>query len=113
MKRLTLNEIWEQCLKMWRWIVRQKCPRNVKNLKEEWLKRNGFKDDYPDSDCFFCEWDFSKGVDSCSYCPAKKVDENFYCGTAEYNYFRKSAAFLRKIIELNKIRLAKLAKRRK
>ena len=108
MKKLSLDETWEKCLLMWRWIVRQRCPRNVNTLKEKWLDKNGF--DYNiESDCFFCE--YGNRYSSCFSCPGKKVERVFRCCNENYHYFRKPAAFLKKITELNKIRLAKKEKK--
>lgn len=103
---MNLNKTWEQCLKMWRWIVRQPCPRHIGSLKWEWLKENGFRD--IESECFFCEYD-NKSIkpDACKNCPGYKIDKKFGCCNDDYHYYHKPAAFLRKITELNKIRLAK------
>lgn len=108
---MTRNETWEQCLKMWRWIVRQPCPRNVYDLKREWTRKNGFGDDMIAA-CFFCEYNAQRNGDgNCSQCPGRKVDKNFCCENYDYDYSVKPAAFLRKITKLNKIRLAKKARR--
>ena len=109
MKKLNLDETWKKCLLMWRWIIRQPCPRNVLRLKEKWLKKNGF--DYGDieSDCFFC--DYANRYMGCFSCPGGKVEKNFSCCNYDYHYFYKPVAFLKKITELNKIRLAKKEKK--
>ena len=106
MKKLTLDKTWEQCLIMWQWIVRQPCPRDISWLKQKWLKKYGFNDIC--CDCFFCEHDNHR---TCTCCPGYKVDKNFNCGNKEYDYHSKPAAFLRKLNELNKKRLAKGRKR--
>ena len=103
MKRLTLDQTWEQCLKMWRWIVRQPCPRDVDALKTQWLEKNGFN--YVQAGCFFCE--FTQKDEACSRCPGAKVDRDFRCWDEDYEWEEKPAAFLREITELNKIRLTK------
>jgi len=107
MKKLSLNETWEQCLKMWRWIVRQPCPREVDALKIEWLEKNGF--DSIRAGCFFCE--FTEKDKACSRCPGVKIDRYFKCWNEDYEWEEKPATFLRKITELNKIRLAKRSKK--
>lgn len=109
MKKLNLNETWEQCLKMWRWIVRQPCPRNIYTLKDTWLKEHGFGNNFLYNDCFFCDYNCV----SCKKCPGYKVDRDFHCENYEYNYSAKPTAFLRKITELNKKRLSKKAKKEK
>ena len=109
MKKLTLNKTWEQCLKMWRWIVRQPCPRCVNELKEKWLEKNGFDFDELENDCFFCDYATRYGGCEIS-CPGNIIDKNFCCGDYDYHFLRKPAAFLRKITELNKKRLARRKK---
>ena len=107
MKKLTLNETWEQCLKMWRWIVRQPYPKCVGELKKEWLEKNGFKD--VDDDCFFC--DYANRYSGCEMsCPADKIDKSFCCGDYDYHWSHKPAAFFRKITQLNEKRLARRKK---
>lgn len=109
MKTLTLDETWVECLKMWRWIVRQPCPRNVKALKVEWITAHGFAG--ISHACFFCEYsEYGRGWQGCvkGHCPAKLVDRKFTCACdPDYNYEEKPAAFLRKITALYKIYLAK------
>lgn len=108
MKKLSLNETWEQCLKMWRWIVRQPCPRNVDSLKKKWLEKNEFTN-YIDNDCFFC--DYGNWYKGCNSCPGRKIDRGFDCCNDDYDYCYKPAAFLRKITELNEKRLTKKGKK--
>ena len=100
-KRMALDEIWKQCLKMWRWIVRQPCPRDIGKLKREWLRKHGFNDIF--CDCFFCDA-VKENKSRCLQCPGKKVDKSFDCNNDDYYYYEKHAAFLRKITELDKIR---------
>lgn len=107
MKKLNLNETWEQCLKMWRWIVRQLCPKDIDVLKAIWLEKNGFIDIV--DDCFFCE--YANQHKGCESCPDYRIDKTFGCCEDDYHFCYKPAAFLRKINELNEKRLAK--KRRK
>ena len=109
MKKLTLDETWKQCLKMWRWIVRQLRERpyaNIGSLKREWLDSHGFGDVALDSDCFFCEW----ADGDCGKCPGVKVRKDFECMDTDYDFANEPAAFLREITRLNKIRLAKKRK---
>ena len=117
MKRLTLDQTWEQCLAMWKWISRQClgknmfwCKRNVSRLKRQWLKANGFEDEAIDHDCFLCEYDEQRrGANDCGCpaCPAKKIDDNFECCNEEYEYESRPRKFYAELKRLNKIRLAK------
>jgi hypothetical protein len=113
MKRLTLNETWEQCLKMWKWISRQClghtklwCKSNVNRLKIEWFESNNLSGVH--FHCFFCHsrtGGRTNGID-CG-CPAHKVDKNFSCTTPEHHYMSHPRLFYAKLKELNKIRLSK------
>lgn len=99
MKKRTLNQTWTLCLRMWRWIAKNK-GRTVKcyRLKAKWLRVNGFK--YVVADCFFC--DFAQN--NCKRCPGKLVDPNFDCGSSDYCYSKKPVAFYKELLRLNRIR---------
>jgi hypothetical protein len=111
MKRLTINQTWEQCLAMWKWISRQCkgkdkgwCENNVERLKVHWLKVHGIKDGELNYNCFLCEYDVRrKGL--CLSCPAQKIDKSFKCMEYDYSYETRPRLFYAKLKELNKIRL--------
>lgn len=112
MKRLTLDETWEQCLAMWKWISRQcknkKRPQIsfIQDLKKEWLVKNGIEPYELNHDCFFCEHDRNyRGL--CFSCPAKKIDAKFHCDNTGNSWTTEPRKFYAKLKELNKIRLAK------
>jgi hypothetical protein len=125
MKRLTLDQTWDECLAMWEWISRkckgksrEWCSRNEYKLKREWLESHGFasetgkesKSPAPTNDCFFCEYDNKRPdvfIDDSCCCPAKKIDKSFDCMDKEYNYSYHPRQFYAKLKELNAIRLAK------
>ena len=114
MKRLTLDQTWEQCLAMWKWISRQClgkswqwCTTNVARLKREWLEAHGILSGEIDHNCFFCEYDL-KRRDMCANCPAQRVDDSFRCNKKAYSHERRPRLFYAKLKELNKIRLAKV-----
>lgn len=106
MKRLTLNETWVLCLRMWKWIAEQRKKERrtgVEGLKALWLKKHGYKDDEIDNDCFFCEYACQK--QGClNSCPGYKVDSEFTCDNAEYSYCKHPIKFYTKLVELNKKR---------
>ena len=119
-KKLTLDETWELCLKMWKWIAdevtamgKQFNPRlTVESLKYEWMKENGYKLTRINHRCFLCEYDDQHindldHIDTCQACPARLVDSDFSCGNTEYEYDVQPLKFYAKLVELNKIRLAK------
>ena len=123
MKRLTVDQTWEQCLKMWKWISRQCkgkdtnwCETHIDYLKEEWLEKNGIKYNEISQDCFLCDRTTPKGDDwyECRKCPAKKIDRAFNCCEPD-GFDDEDGAFFAlyprlfyaKLKELNKIRLAK------
>jgi ribosomal protein S14 len=113
-KKLTLDETWELCLKMWKWIDEgtngneYNLDSPVEELKGVWL--DGHHIDEITGDCLFCSYKHSHGgdaLDDCSKCPAKKVDKSFTCLSEECNYKYRPRAFYRKLVALNKKRLAK------
>ena len=116
--RLTLNETWVQCLKMWKWIAKiHEDGDSVCDLKGHWLFAHGFNRVVYHY-CFFCDWSRHHGARSCTglmssdhcNCPAGKIDPEFICNSRGYNYDRKPDEFYHKLVELNKIRLTKKRK---
>ncbi len=110
-KKLTLNETWEYCLSMWRWIAKQRRARSrssVPSLKRRWLEYNWSGKDI-DGDCFFCDYGLShtKTEDNCDACPAQKIDPEFHCMCIEYDYQDYPIAFYNKLVSLNRKRLKK------
>ena len=108
---MTIDEIWEYCLAMWKWIAEQYNPEqyeaaNVHTLKSDWLEKYG-PDYYIVGDCFFCHWNNKKGNGcSCKCCPGKDVDRSFVCNDPRWDYFSKPKEFYEKLLEMNKKRLA-------
>lgn len=112
MKKLTLNKTWKLCLKMWRWIAKEKRNGNelpVIELKGKWTKRHGFKT-LICNDCFFCQYAIThkmrvkvKGA-GCSDCPGTKVDRLFYCENLGCTWDEEPVAFYKKLLALNRKR---------
>lgn len=120
MKRLTLDQTWVECLKMWRWIVRQVKVAKAKRgswgtdgLKQQWLAAHGYEPSKISSTCFFCDWD-DKYIASgcCSRCPAVMIEKDWTCSEARHYYLCKPIAFLAELNRLNRIRLKKTASKR-
>jgi hypothetical protein len=98
---MTLDETWEYCLEMWRWIASVWCQgNNVDKLKRQWLDENGFGNKHITADCFFCLY----AVNVCSFCPGRLVDFDFDCLDDEYYYFDKPREFYAKLLKLDKKR---------
>ena len=120
MKRLTIDQTWEQCLKMWKWISRRCkgrdtlwCLRNVGILKIEWLAERGIVEDEIFGDCFFCEYrahSHGKKINGDCFCPARKIDEDFMCMDTPYGYAEAPRLFYAELKRLNKIRLERKKK---
>lgn len=113
MKRLTIDQTWEQCLAMWKWISRRCkgkywywCENNVSALKIHWLKQHGIKDGEINQNCFFCHKSGAINY-CCPECPGKKVDPIFSCMCGEYDFEESPRKFYAELKRLNKIRLAK------
>lgn len=115
MKRLTLDETWVLCLKMWKWIAAQKKENRRKDgeiLKIEWLESHGYRCGELHLDCFFCEYGYyhAKGKKgTCDKCPARKINPKFDCLSIGYGYNDKPIAFYAKLVALNKKRKSKEA----
>jgi hypothetical protein len=114
MKRLTLDQTWEQCLKMWKLISLCKgrgTNKSIDELKIEWLSKTKIR--VLQDNCFFCEKAMKDSqkrklawfYPSCNTCPAKKVDNSFNCLNNDYNFKGEPRKFYAKLKELNKIRL--------
>jgi len=117
MKRLTLDETWVLCLKMWKWITQQRKKNNREHariLKRRWAENHGYHIDKLENDCFFCEYaarhNKEKWIRDCSFCPAVKIDPQFHCANDDYSWHENPIAFYAKLVELNKIRLKKKRK---
>jgi hypothetical protein len=114
--RLTKDKAWELCLKQWEWIIKEKRAnpqKYIAHLKREWLAMRGFIDD-SFTGCFFCDYDSQMEdeyrAESCVYCPAKEFDPNFKCIDPSYDYEYKPEKFYKKLLSLNRKRLAKRRK---
>ena len=111
-KKMTLDEAWDKCLKMWRWVVKQTKEDDtlvVRELKRDWLKVNDPDASLAD-DCYFCEY-ADQCDDACSSCPGVLADKFFDCGASGCEWDIEPLAFLAKLEELNRKRLAKKAKK--
>jgi hypothetical protein len=110
MKKLTLDETWEKCLSMWRWIAKEKregSRRHTYTLKKVWLKNHGYQANEIDCECFFCHyaWEIKKG--DCCDCPPRKLEPDFHCVSINrlYPHWRKNPiAFYNKLVSLNRKR---------
>jgi len=111
MKKLTLNQTWRKCLKMWKWIVEHLDEdKSVCDLKTDYLLLKTRES--PTNDCYFCEWlgqNVYGDVDEpcASFCPGVLVNSRFNCCAKTYHYEYKPRAFYRKLLELDKKRKAK------
>jgi len=110
-KKLTLNQSWTWCLRMWRWIAKEKrqgSRKQVTTLKREFRIAHGIKPIV--NDCFFCEHDdghYSNKYGFCECCPGRSVDPAFHCEYhASYRWDKEPEAFYKKLLELNRIRKA-------
>jgi len=104
--KLTLDEAWEKCLAMWKWIDEQcKEDDNAGELKTTYLAASKPKARLL-RNCYFCDFAGEDGGGRlmCFRCPARFVDSSFACEDTEgYDYYEHPKAFYRKIVELYKI----------
>ena len=100
-KDMMIDEIWKQCIKMWRWIVRQieaGDERTIHKLKRTWLQEHGFSPSIHGA-CFFCE-----SCTNCGNCPGAIIDECFSCFRDDIAYNLHPKAFLKELFHLDNIR---------
>lgn len=104
--KYTLQETWDLCLKMWRWIADYYMPGDsIVQLKRQWLKLHGLGEAGITESCFFCH---STAVcpgakQDCNVCPGKAADPSFSCMTRRYHYYNEPKKFYREIARLHKI----------
>lgn len=109
-KRLTLEEAWEYCLEMWKWIAEVVAQRqeedkgwSVEGLKVRWLENHPQFVSGVDEDCFFCE--YAKQNEYCGLsCPGKLVSKEFSCMELAYYYYSEPIKFYQELLELAEIR---------
>ena len=105
MKKLNLDDTWKYCMRMWRWIaerVKAGDERNVEQLKDAWLKKEGFGIDEIEADCFFCERD--KRNITCRCCPPALIDKEFRCENTDYHFRDEPIKFYKQLRKLNRLR---------
>jgi hypothetical protein len=113
MKELNLDQTWEQCLKMWKWVSEQVgavSDLRVSALKGRWIEKNDPErvlDLSNDGDCYFCLYTDNG---SCVECPAQLVEKSFHCCDECHYYATKPVAFYAELKRLNKIRLERKSK---
>ena len=117
MKKLNLDETWDLCLEMWKWISRQVLILDKKGvewdidtLKKQWVINNNIDtDSFRSTHCYFCEYALTR-ISNCSLCPGRKIDSNFYCRDENYSFVQHPRKFYAELKRLNKIRLSKKGK---
>lgn len=111
---LNLNETWELCIKMWKWIAKvYDGSVSVNTLKAQWMRKHGFKGIM--HNCFFCDWQIEmleefEELRNMSYpckilCPAKLASDEFAgCESSKYPYDDNPRAFYQEIKRIYEIR---------
>ena len=105
MKKLSLEQTWRYCLKMWKWIALkyiENPQRDVHDLKVQWSKENGLESPR-ESYCLFCQY-AADHENVCGHCPGCLVDPDFSCFNTEYDWEGKPLAFYQELLRLNQIR---------
>lgn len=112
MKNLDLDQTWELCLEMWKWIaeVHNDNEKKVRSLKRDWLEGRGFGTSIR-GDCFFCHFVYQLEQEfveldeyDCDYCPGKLVNDSFDCTNQAYEFGVVPVLFYQELIRLHKIR---------
>lgn len=100
---MTLDKTWKECLRMWKWIVKQidkGTDESIGTLKVQWLDEHGYGNNNIQAGCFFCHYITEKSED-CSICPGYLVDKKFSCQNKTYDYEYKPKKFYKKLLELD------------
>ena len=108
MKKLTLNQTWTLCLKMWKWIAAEKRKHPRKQTwksKFKWLRAHGYGTEDLEANCFFCEYTDTHGDNGCAGCPGRKIDKEFHCENESYHWHDESLMFNKKLVSLNRKRM--------
>ncbi len=111
-KKMTLNQTWKNCLRMWKWIAKV-CDSeegrrvSIRRLKIRWMDTH-MPDVHIEADCFFCKYNGDHRKESaCDACPGKLVSRRFHCWhNVSYRYDEDPKKFYKKLLHLD-------AKRRK
>lgn len=106
-KKLTLNQAWTKCLRMWKWIA-VNLGKEIKayDLKIKWLEQ--YETETLFGQCYFCEYAEQQDLGGdCELCPGVLVDKTFNCSHQDYTWHENPKGFLKKIVALNKKRKAK------
>ena len=104
MRKLTLDETWFRCLRMWRWIggqIKADPNKDVIGLKSEWLDEHDPNRPVRCS-CYFCDYGqkHSHGNTKCFACPAK--GGHMWCEEGNWSWKSDPLAFLAKLEPLFK-----------
>jgi len=112
---LTLDQVWEEQLKMSQYVANQQGA--VGGLKEKYLQHRKWSGPVLRNNCFFCayaEQQLKLAKDSiralCSYCPGKKVEKGFSCLSEPLSFSSNRGPFLKNLIRLNAIRCSSSSK---
>lgn len=112
MKKLTLNQSWKRCLRMWKWVIEhlEEFNGEVFDAKVAWIKQYFFNEGLKEN-CFFCEYNEQQEGSGegkcvfCSQCPGKLVNRRFDCGNVSYHWYYNPIKFYEKLLQLNAKRL--------
>ena len=109
--KLTLNQTWKECLRMWKWIdgeIKKDNTQCVAALKWAWLGNNGYEPEKVEATCFFCDWCVQNGGGcSSALCPGKQVSKRIGCDNSANGYDTKPRKFYKKLLQLNAKRKSK------
>jgi len=106
----TLAQTWKYCLAMWKWIAENYDSEfnTVRQLKEQWMKENGFRLKYTYTDCFFCDYsNRQKDIECEVSCPGAMVAPGFHCGADAYHFDEKPKKFYQKLLRMDRKRRSK------
>lgn len=101
----TLAQTWEHCLAMWKWISENYAAgtNTVSQLKEQWIKENGFVLKHTLVDCFFCDYSNRQKNAACSVsCPGVMVAPQFDCCHPAYSHDTEPKKFYQNLLRIHR-----------
>ena len=114
----SIDKIWIECLKLWDFAGCSNVNYPIKQVKDAWLKNNGYENIA--DECFFCEFASQNSKHlrnpdadsrdphvqtSCVICPGRLIDKTFSCQDTGIHWAYNRLNFRDRLHELNAKRL--------
>ena len=102
--KLSLEQTWTKCLKMWKWIAENDFICGEDGKRAYFREHPRLK--VPDkSDCYFCDYT-TQTIEVCRGCPGALVENGWRCTYKNFSYNANPKKFYQELLRLNKKRKA-------